>query len=114
MSYGRKSKPQYGRKAKGSKRGPKMPRATQLRIQAELEEDELTKHGYRMRSKESTRHMALGKAVHEDGGLTVHKRLILLYTWNKNKNPKTARLVHQDAEWVKRRYYGTKHWPEPD
>ena len=115
MSYGRKSKTQYGRRTRGSKRGPKMLRATQLRIQADLEEGELRKHGYRMRSKESVRHMALGKAVSEDGGLAVFRRSNLLMVWNKDRaRADLARIARKDRDWVKKRYYGKKHWPEAD
>ena len=112
MPYAKRSKQQYGRKTRGSKRGTKMPRATQLRIRAEVERNELRKHGYRMRSKQATRHMALGKAVHEDGGLRVFRRLNLLMVWNKNDDPDLAKIAEKDRDWVKDHYYGTKHWPD--
>ena len=94
----------------GRRRRVKMPKSVQRRIQETLREGELIKHGYRMRASATARHRALAKAVREDGGLTVHKRLILLYTWNKNDDPDLARIARADANWVKKKYYGTSLW----
>lgn len=98
----------YGSEKMGKKR--KMPRATQIRIKAELEPEELSKHGYRMRASALSRHRALASAVQEDGAFTVHKRLNLLYVWNKSDDPDLAKIARADRNWVKHTYYGTPDW----
>ena len=85
-------------------RKKKMPVAVQKRIKASLEEEELTKHGYSMSAKVRSRHIALGKAVREDGPTTVFRRLLLLRLWNRDRNPKLARIADQDAQWVGNKY----------
>lgn len=87
-----------------------MPVAVQKRIQEGLENEELTKHGYRMSMGEASRHRALAKAVEEDGGLTVLRRLNLLFVWNKDRNPRLAKVARQDGNWVKNEYYHTSKW----
>jgi len=87
-----------------------MPAAVQKRIRAGLRRAELSKHGYEMSDRAATRHQTLGKAVREDGGLTVFRRLNLLMVWNKNDDPDLADIAQRDRDWVKREYYGTRQW----
>lgn len=85
-------------------RRKKMSVAVQKRIKASLEEEELTKHGYSMSAKVRSRHIALGKAVREDGPTTVYRRLLLLRLWNRDRNPKLAGIADEDAQWVGKTY----------
>ena len=94
----------------GRRRRVKMPKSVQRRIQETLREGELIKHGYRMRASATARHRALAKAVREDGGLTVYRRLNLLEVWNRNDDPDLARIARADKEWVKKTYYGSDLW----
>jgi len=82
----------------------RMPKRIQEKIRRELREGELVKHGYSMHKPAKLRHQALAKSVEEDGALTVYRRLNLLYVWNKNQNPKLARIAKSDMEWVGETY----------
>lgn len=81
-----------------------MPVETQKRIRETLKAGELSKHGYAMSANVDSRHRALAKAVDEDGASTVAKRLNLLFVWNKDKNPRLARVAKADRNWVGRRF----------
>ena len=47
----------------------------------------------------------------QKAGVAVGRRLTLLYTWNKNKNPALARLACRDYLWVRRTYVSPKRPP---
>jgi hypothetical protein len=66
--------------------------------------------GYSIYLPEKERQKVLDKAVKEYGGLSVFRKLIAVYTLNKNRNPTLARKFRRDAEYVKRKYYRTKEW----
>jgi hypothetical protein len=87
-----------------------MPVRVQQRIRRELRHEKLTQFGYNMYASERSRHIALTKAVHEYGGLSVYRSLNLLELWNREDDPELASIARQDKQWVKRKYYGTRYW----
>jgi hypothetical protein len=70
----------------------------------------LREFGYSVYLPEKERQKILDKAVKEYGGLSVYRKLIAVYTLNKNKAPEIARRFRKDAEYVKRKYYDTELW----
>ena len=85
-------------------RGPRMPAAVQREIRGKIKRGELSKHGYAMHISASKRREALKKAVDEDGAPTVYRRLLLLRLWNREQNPKLAKIADDDAMWVGKTY----------
>lgn len=67
---------------------------------------ELSKYGYEgvktMTRKE--RRAGLTKAITNLGGLSVWKKLNVLYVYNKNKNPALASIFNTDKRWIKNTY----------
>jgi hypothetical protein len=70
----------------------------------ELEEGELTKHGYRILAPPGVRHRALALSVKEDGYKTTVSRLIALQVLFKRTNPRYARIVARDRRWLVSKY----------
>lgn len=68
-----------------------------------LQRGSLAKHGYeQVRSMTVTgRHDALKSAATEYGWPEVRKKLLVLYTYNKYRNPELARLFWEDALYSK-------------
>jgi hypothetical protein len=62
----------------------------------------LSKYGYHIHLPIEERQDALKKALRENEPLEVFKRLNILYIFNKNKNPKNAKLFKMDSQWVKK------------
>jgi hypothetical protein len=83
-------------------------------IDADLEENELRKHGWSSHKSPRARHRALVKAVQEDGPLVIFRRLNLLWIYNSRpdsgspggRRPKnhTGRVAYADRNWVGRQY----------
>lgn len=69
----------------------------------ELEEGELTKHGYRMNKSASARRRALAKSVKEDGYMTTVHRLIALQVFFK-RNKKLKNIAISDRKWLVKKY----------
>ena len=70
----------------------------------------LREFGYSVYLPEKERQKALDKAVKEYGGLSVYRKLIAVYTLNKNRAPEIARRFRKDANYIKNKYYNTKFW----
>lgn len=64
----------------------------------------LSKYGYEdiMNLKLESRKKALTNAVKIEGYLPIFRRLIILSTLNKNKNPKLSKRLRIDAKFVKK------------
>jgi hypothetical protein len=71
----------------------------------------LAKHGYATDMSASGRRSILRKII--EGGrekaIHVYRHLIARATQHK-RNPQVARVLREDAEYVKRVYYGTRWW----
>jgi len=70
----------------------------------ELEEGELTKHGYSTDKPAKERHEALRKAVREDGAEVVWHRLHAQVILRKRIQPKQREIFRQDRDWVKKTF----------
>ena len=68
----------------------------------------LTRYGYSTAKSEKARHTALNKALKADSPLTISRRLQALSTFHKNNDIQLARLVKEDAEWVKAQSAGKR------
>ena len=84
----------------GRKKQAKMPKEIRQRIREGLKEGKLEDFGYKMDKKQRARHLALAKAVKVHGASSVFKSLVLLKTWNKNRNPSLAKIAEEDASWL--------------
>lgn len=75
---------------------------------------EIAEHGYSIHSPRNKRHKALIEAVKEEGhARPVFRHLIVRATQLKNTSPRAAKILREDAEWLKEKFYGTKWWPRP-
>lgn len=80
-----------------------------------LHKGTLTQHGYSSKDKSTTRRKSLTKAVimmsiekgesTHTSALRVFRKLNVLATLNKNKNPKLSKIFKSDAEWVKKKLF---------
>jgi len=68
-----------------------------------LEKGDLKKYGYENVSDKSSssRHRALSRAVKDIKPLSLFRKLIILSTMNKTKNPILAKKFKSDAKWIK-------------
>ncbi|MEM1945014.1 MAG: hypothetical protein QXX57_04690 [Nitrososphaerota archaeon] len=71
----------------------------------------LSRHGYSIDASERGRRSILQKII--EGGrekaVSVYRHLLARATQHK-RNPSVAKVLREDAEWVKRVYYGTRWW----
>jgi len=75
----------------------------------------LTKYGYHVKLGQAVRRKALDKAIRGHArrkkmgyapvSLSLSRKLVLLGTWNKRKNPEITRRTWADAKWLKKKYY---------
>jgi len=61
----------------------------------------LTKHGYAVSKKSSSRRSSLKKAVKEYGTSSVIKKLNVLSIYNKRTSPQTVKTVKSDMKFVR-------------
>lgn len=66
-----------------------------------LKKGTLTQFGYTMKKSKVKRHKSLKNAIKTIKPLSIYRKLNALYVLNKNRNPKTAKLFKDDAEWLK-------------
>ena len=66
-----------------------------------LKKGTLSRFGYSMKNSQSKRHKSLKKAIKIIKPLSIYRKLNALYVLNKNRNPRTAKLFKDDAEWLK-------------
>lgn len=66
-----------------------------------LKKGTLSRFGYSMKNSQSKRHNSLKKAIKSTKPLSIYRKLNALYVLNKNRNPLTAKLFKDDAEWLK-------------
>ena len=83
---------------------PKTPKTPFPKIS--LKKGELGKHGYKDIKTLSVkkRHVALDKAIKEYGAQKVLKKLGLIKTYQKNKNPKVSNLLMDNMKWSRKKY----------
>ena len=72
-----------------------------LRVIPKLRKGELSKFGYSSSKVASERHKALSKAVKEYGYLSTFRKVNVLSTLNKNRNPVLAKKFKSDANWIR-------------
>jgi hypothetical protein len=72
----------------------------------ELKRGELGKHGYKdvKNLTIKKRHEALDKAIDDYGAQTVLKKLGLIKTYNKNKNPIFITKLRDNMKWTRKKY----------
>lgn len=80
-------------------------------MNVKLEPDRLRKYGYTdiVHTPERARRVALGVAILSEQPASIYKRLVVLRTFNKNKNPELARRLGRDIKWLHRVIYGYGH-----
>jgi len=66
-----------------------------------LKKGSLSHFGYSTKISKSKRHKSLKKAIKSIKPLSIYRKLNALYVLNKNRNPITAKLFKDDAEWLK-------------
>ncbi len=66
----------------------------------ELKKGRLTKFGYSSKHAESTRHVAINKAIRAYGELAVYRMLNAIYVYTKNTSPAQAKIYKEDRDWV--------------
>lgn len=77
------------------------------KIPVVLNKGSLKKYGYEDVQEKTIqeRHEALANAnKHIKNPLSIYRKLVILSTMFRNKNPPVAQLFHSDAEWVKRNF----------
>ncbi|TLX65628.1 MAG: hypothetical protein E6L02_07950 [Thaumarchaeota archaeon] len=79
------------------------------KLRSNLDTGELTKHGYHLNKTDNARHVALKKAIREDGAATATKRLQLIEVWNKRNHPRRAAIARKDRKWVVKTYASSYH-----
>lgn len=81
-------------------------RSRGTKIPVVLEKGDLKKYGYSNVNSLtlSERHSALRKAAKNIPHLSLYRKVNILSTLNKNKNPTLARKFRSDAEWVKKEF----------
>ena len=82
-----------------------MPRKTFTKIK--LRQDVLHKYGYHnvVHMNAQKRQLALLKSMLSEGVTPVMRRLVVLRTFNKNKNPRFARKLDADIKWIQKNMY---------
>lgn len=73
-----------------------------------LKKGELSKYGYSMTAKASSRHRALNKATRKYGPLSVYRKLNALSVYTKRTSPKTSKTAKADRNYIGRKV-GYKH-----
>lgn len=72
----------------------------------------LSGHGYATDLSASARRRILSSIV--EGGhekaISVYRHLIARATQHRRRNPEVAKILREDARWLKEKYYRTKHW----
>ena len=71
------------------------------KIFKDLRVGSLTKHGYNLSKKSSSRRTSLKKAVKEYGTSSVIKKLNVLNLYNKRKSPEIVKKVQGDMKFVR-------------
>ena len=71
------------------------------KIFKDLRVGSLTKHGYAVSKKSSSRRNSLKKAVKEYGTSSVIKKLNVLSIYNKRTSPQTVKTVKSDMKFVR-------------
>lgn len=105
--YSRKSyKRSSGKRVKGSRVPPSCirdigSRGKGKKIFKDLRVGSLTKHGYNLSKKYSSRRTSLKKAVREYGTSSVIKKLNILNVYNKRKSPEIVKKVQGDMKFVR-------------
>ncbi len=74
-----------------------------------LRQGTLRKHGYSSKAPSKARHESLSNAVIEFGPTVVIRKLNVIATLSKNKNPELAAKFKGDSAWVKKTFGTTAH-----
>jgi hypothetical protein len=71
-----------------------------------LKKGELSKYGYsKIKTlKQGTRRKAISNAIKEYGAPKVLKKIGLIKTYQKNKNPEVSQLLMNNMKWVRKKY----------
>lgn len=72
-----------------------------LRVIPKLRKGELSKFGYSSSASAGERHKALTKAVKAYGSTSTFRKVNVLATLNKNRNPVLAKKFKSDANWIR-------------
>jgi hypothetical protein len=64
----------------------------------------LTGLGYSMSKSKYSRHRALNKALKLYGYAMLMRKLNILYTFNKKRNPKIAAIAEEDKKWLMKKH----------
>jgi predicted DNA-binding WGR domain protein len=86
---------------------PKTPKTSKTPFpKISLKKGELGKYGYKDIKTLSVkkRHMALDKAIKEYGAQKILKKLGLIKTFQKNKNPKVSNLLMDNMKWSRKKF----------
>ena len=82
------------------------------KVKIPVTEGTLSDHGYATDKHVNVRRDILRKII--EGGyekaISVYRHLIARATQHKNRNPSVAKILREDADWVKRTYYDTEWW----
>lgn len=74
----------------------------------------ISEWGYSTADPELKRREAIDKAIRAEGSaLAIYRHLIARATQLKNVSPRAYRIMRKDAEWLKKKYYGSRYWPKP-
>ena len=65
-----------------------------------LKKGRLTKYGYSSSHAESTRRVALNKAIRAYGELAVYRMLNAIYVYTRNTSPAQAAVYKADRDWI--------------
>lgn len=83
------------------RRSPQRPKVV---IPVVLKPGGLSRFGYHAENTDRSRHVALLRAVREEGYLPIIRRLNLIATFNRYKSPRFSRVFKKDQEWLSKRY----------
>jgi hypothetical protein len=72
----------------------------------------LAEHGYATDLIAERRRSILKSIIEKAGepAISIYRHLIARATQHKRRNPEVAKVLRQDAEWVKKTYYRTDYW----
>jgi hypothetical protein len=89
-----------------------LPGKTSLRYRGskkgigKLKSGELGKHGYHSIKNmgQSSRHIALKRAINDYGVKKILKKLNAIRVYQKNTSPKISKLFYEDMRWIRKKY----------
>lgn len=73
-------------------------------IPVTLKKGVLTQFGYHSDNTVRSRHIALMRAVREEGYLPIIRRLNLIATFSRYRSPRYTRIFKTDQQWLSKRY----------